>query len=508
MNEIRYIRLEDITPSPRNPRKHFDKDELQELAQSIRHHGILQPITVRPLHDPIFNEETGDVVDIAEGKYEIVCGERRYRASKIAMLQVMPAIVRELSDDQAMDIMITENLQRKDVDPFEEAEAFQYLSQRGATFQELAERFGKSQSYIFNRLKLDNLIPELRKLYQDKKINVTHCIRLSKVSREMQEELYNQHYADDCNWYSLRECKLSQLESRIQNLSRSLENPGFDTTGCKNCMNNSSIANLFDDLKPVCYDKTCYNNKCVEYEYGRIVSLMEAKPDLLVLESWDPNNALFKEKHPEIMVWDHNNIEGVRCVADLNADEIRQKMEEGYRPACSLFGDEEILAKTYSGRLNAMEKADMEFDKKIKIRNLENMIREKRLAETKRCILEMDDDKLTNVLRKSDKRRETFESYVIFHFFKSIPWSDPLRQQLSDNIYDHENEKILRLIRKNPGKAEVIMLRGMLAMFSAQQDEILEKFCKELFPEQLAASASIVEKQEKKLNKLKSELQC
>ncbi len=164
--EIKNIPISEVHPSPMNPRKTFDEDALQELTDNIRQQGLIQPITVRPKVIAGVEPGSGDTVAIPDG-YEIVCGERRYRAmSKLngeapEQWPTISAIVREMTDDEAFDAMITENLQRKDVDPIEEAYAFSQLLEKGSTAEEVALRFGKSVRFVQDRVKLNNLIPEL-----------------------------------------------------------------------------------------------------------------------------------------------------------------------------------------------------------------------------------------------------------------------------------------------------------------------------------------------------------
>lgn len=164
--EIKNIPISEVHPSPMNPRKTFDEDALQELTDNIRQQGLIQPITVRPKVIEGVEPGSGDTVAIPDG-YEIVCGERRYRAmSKLngeapEQWPTISAIVREMTDDEAFDAMITENLQRKDVDPIEEAYAFSQLLEKGSTAEEVALRFGKSVRFVQDRVKLNNLIPEL-----------------------------------------------------------------------------------------------------------------------------------------------------------------------------------------------------------------------------------------------------------------------------------------------------------------------------------------------------------
>ena len=151
--EVQNIPIGEVHPSPMNPRKTFDEDALQELADNIRQQGLIQPITVRPRIIEGTEPGSGDAVAIPDG-YEIVCGERRYRALSALNKEnpeqwaTIAAIVREMTDDEAFDAMITENLQRKDVDPIEEAYAFGQLLEKGNTAEEVALRFGKSVRFV------------------------------------------------------------------------------------------------------------------------------------------------------------------------------------------------------------------------------------------------------------------------------------------------------------------------------------------------------------------------
>ena len=145
------IEVSRINPSPRNPRKTFSETDLAELAQNIRNQGLLQPITVRPV-----------------GKtYEIVCGERRYKAVKKnaeddkVKKATIACIVKEMSDEEAFEAMITENLQRKDVDPIEEAFAFGELVKSGKSIDEIAARFGKTKRFVQERCKLNPTLTPL-----------------------------------------------------------------------------------------------------------------------------------------------------------------------------------------------------------------------------------------------------------------------------------------------------------------------------------------------------------
>lgn len=154
------LRLDRLHESPFNPRRVFTA--LDELAADIKAQGVLQPIVVRPIVPPLFDAGAATEPDAVAG-HEIVCGHRRFRAAQLAGLSEIPALVRPMTDEQARLAQISENLSRKDVHPFEEAEGFQALMRdHGHTADQLAEQFGKSRSYVYGRLKLLQACAEIR----------------------------------------------------------------------------------------------------------------------------------------------------------------------------------------------------------------------------------------------------------------------------------------------------------------------------------------------------------
>lgn len=191
-----------VKPSPMNPRKTIDEAAIAELAENIEAQGLIQPITVRPVafYDRV---ENGKVITTPKA-FEIVCGERRYRAfSKLneshpdGSFSKIPAIVRVMTDAEAFDAMITENLQRQDVDPIEEAFAFAQLIKTGKTAEEIAVRFGKSIRFVQDRVKLNSLIPELMVALKDDKMSIAAAMIISKLNEKDQQQFYktySQHY--------------------------------------------------------------------------------------------------------------------------------------------------------------------------------------------------------------------------------------------------------------------------------------------------------------------------
>lgn len=160
-NEIVTMKISQIEPNRTQPRRSFDEEALQELANSIADHGVLQPILVRP---QIY------------GGYQIVAGERRYRASRMAGLTEIPAIVRELDDSQTMQLALIENLQRQDLSPMEEAQGYRTLMDSyGFSQEEVARTVGKSRSAVANTLRLLGLPEEIKPLLTDGKLSAGHA---------------------------------------------------------------------------------------------------------------------------------------------------------------------------------------------------------------------------------------------------------------------------------------------------------------------------------------------
>ena len=155
------------------PRKHFDEASLAELAASIQEHGIIQPLTVRKL---------------ASGYYQIIAGERRWRAARLAGLSEVPVIVIEADDRKAAELAMIENLQREDLNPMEEAAGFQSLIETyHMTQEEAATRVGKSRSAVTNALRLLSLTPSVRKLVEEGKLSAGHACALLPLSPAVQE---------------------------------------------------------------------------------------------------------------------------------------------------------------------------------------------------------------------------------------------------------------------------------------------------------------------------------
>jgi ParB family chromosome partitioning protein len=167
--QIREVPIAKILPNPAQPRLSYDEESLTELADSIREHGVLQPILVRP----------------AGTKYELIAGERRWRASGMAGRETIPAIVVEFDEQTALEVSIIENLQREDVSPLEEAVMFRKMTDTfGYSVRQLAQKVGKDKGYVENRLRLTDAPADIRELVSLRKDTISHAYELMKIGDE------------------------------------------------------------------------------------------------------------------------------------------------------------------------------------------------------------------------------------------------------------------------------------------------------------------------------------
>ena len=260
-----------VHPSTDNHRKTFNDASLQELAESIREVGVLQAIAVRPR---------------TEGGYEIIYGERRYRASLLAGAKTIKAAVyNNVTDDEAEDMSLSENLQREQVRPTEEARAFKRLLEKGRyDIYSLAGRFGRSEKYIYTRLKLNELYAPIGELLDNETITISVAEEISTYEPNIQKDVYEKHLkegnGEDWTGYTLNLFK-RYFEKYY---TTDLEQYKFDKTECKACVHNAANYNLFAEHNGCGH---CTNRKCLEAKNAAHVAketekLLKSDPKLVV----------------------------------------------------------------------------------------------------------------------------------------------------------------------------------------------------------------------------------
>jgi ParB family transcriptional regulator, chromosome partitioning protein len=197
---VRNIPVDRIAANPNQPRMHFDEESLNELAASIREHGVLQPILVRPAGEP--------------QRYQLVAGERRWRAAQKAGLHEVPALIEQIDDDTALEIAIIENLQREDLSPLEEAMMYERMTrEHGYSVRRLAQKIGKDKGYIENRLRLAGAPTEIKQLVSLRKDTLSHAYELLKVDNPRKRQRLAEQVASG-------ELSLVKLRQRIEGRSR------------------------------------------------------------------------------------------------------------------------------------------------------------------------------------------------------------------------------------------------------------------------------------------------
>lgn len=222
---IQYINVENIIPNRFQPRLTFDENALKDLASSIKEHGIIQPLVLRKL---------------SNDKYEIIAGERRYKASQIAGLNKVPAIIADLDDNTSAEVALVENLQRRNLSAIEEAKSYKKLLDRGYLTQEqLAKRLGISQSSVANKVRLLNLPEEVQDALMSEKISERHARSLLSLSNP-------QDQIDMLNKIIENRLTVRQLDNEIKKLN---EPAPEEPTSRFNILNNEENKNLLNQIE-------------------------------------------------------------------------------------------------------------------------------------------------------------------------------------------------------------------------------------------------------------------
>jgi ParB family transcriptional regulator, chromosome partitioning protein len=275
---FQFLALDTIHESAANPRRTFEESRLHELAESIRQHGLIQPITVRP----------------NSGGFEIVAGARRFRAAQLAELFAIPARIVDIDDAQALEWALVENAMRVDVHPYEEAEGFQRLLDiPGYDVATLVEKSGKSASHIYARLSLLQLIPEMAEAFTQERITASHANLIARIPQESQAAAFEQCWRKDWKDDEAHLLPAKFLSAWIQsNLYLSLADAPFDREdqtlnpaagACSTCPRRSgyNTALFADVISDQCLDGKCFQTKITEHIDREIA----ARPELIQIEN-------------------------------------------------------------------------------------------------------------------------------------------------------------------------------------------------------------------------------
>lgn len=280
MTEFKQIPLSEIHPDKNQPRKFFDDHAIKELTDSIVQKGVLQPVMVRPNGNG----------------YILVCGERRLKASTAAGLKDVPAVIRNLTDEEALEIQFIENIQRSDVHPMDEATTFKQMLENKVhayTIADIAAKINKPESYVAHRLALNNLIKPLQKEFWSGKFLIGHAVLFARLSPDDQKLVDK-----DCREWSSKEFKsVNEVRSYIDiNIMNNLSSATFkkdDVTlnpemgACTTCQFRSGAnATLFNDIKETdrCFKPVCFEKKSNAAIVATVKDLIEQRPETIFLD--------------------------------------------------------------------------------------------------------------------------------------------------------------------------------------------------------------------------------
>lgn len=289
-SELKMVAMDEISVSKTNPRKTFDKDALKELEESVKQHGVLQPILVRSL--------------VPAGKkskpFELVCGERRYRAATAAGLTEIPCNIRMLTDDEAFELQIIENLERKDVHPLEEAFAFKRMIDSGRyTLEDVAAKLAKPVRFVVQRLKFNDLIDEVATDFRNGVIGVGHAILLARL-----EPVYQKEHFDDARtgWRADPDNPdygtIHELRGAIEDHTIELESAPFplddaelvkSAGACSTCLKRTKCNPvLFEDMKDSdrCMDDKCYDKKEEAFIVKEALNIIDQAQQIILVSGW------------------------------------------------------------------------------------------------------------------------------------------------------------------------------------------------------------------------------
>jgi ParB family chromosome partitioning protein len=322
---FQFLAIDQIHESTTNPRRTFDEAKLYELAESIKHNGLIQPITVRPNNQG----------------FEIVAGARRYRAAQLAELFSVPSRIVEIDDAKALEWQLVENSQRVDVHPYEEAQGFQRLLDiPGYDVAALVEKSGKSASHVYARLSLLQLIPTVAEAFTQERITASHANLLARLPQEAQATAYEQCWRKDWQDKEPHLLPAKHLAAWIQaNLYLSLADAPFDREdptlnpaagACTTCPRRSGYnTTLFCDVQgDQCLDGSCYHSK-VEAFLDREIA---AHPGLVQIENGWRNP---KEQRPGAVQRGH--VREIEAATD-NPDAERVMPCEAAKAAIVVYG--------------------------------------------------------------------------------------------------------------------------------------------------------------------------
>ncbi len=325
MIELRTVPIEDLRESPTNPRKRYKEQKLEELTQSVRESGIQIPLLVRP---------TGGDLRDSGAMWEIVAGSRRYRASRRAGLMDVPVMVRSMTDDQVLEVQLLENEQREDVHPLEQAIGYQRLAERGNTAPAIAAKLGCSESHVYKRLKLLDLVDDIQQSFLDDRITAEHAILIARLQPRDQEKAFKEVFKNSDQAISVKSLAWwieYNVHLDLKNAPFSLKDENLlpDVGACVNCPKRTgfNIA-LFADIQKedTCTDGSCFQKKVKAHIDWKLAAQETQGKELLKISSdWSTKKSGPIAKDKYTVLQGKND----RCGLEQKAIVVTGKQDKG-----------------------------------------------------------------------------------------------------------------------------------------------------------------------------------
>jgi ParB/RepB/Spo0J family partition protein len=388
------VALDAIVPSPLNPRRHRNKLQDADLMASISTHGILTPLLVRPLE--------------TSGKYQIAAGHRRYEAAQKLSLAALPVQIRQMDDREYMEILHVENLQREDVHPMDEAIGYKKLLEQGYDVATLCARLGKSETHVYQQLKLNELIKEAQKLFLEDKMSFGHAIILARLEKNQQKDILAHHlftHLDEAvPVRQLGEYVRRCLYLDLGNIPWSLDDEELlrEAGSCSRCPKRTgSNPSLFTDIeKNICTDRACFEKKM----QAHIANEIRLRPTLVRFSDYAANHRN-----------DRTVLTSATCrriwgkSAECGSAEEAIVIDGGERGKTIFVCRDKACAKhrLQSGRANGIQGLDSAMRKKHRA---EKTFRHKLFSEIRNKVQSLPGDKVTRIIARAMWRRVAGDS--------------------------------------------------------------------------------------------------
>ena len=433
--------------------KDLSERSLKDLAASIKQDGVLQSILVRP-HES------------ESGRYRLIAGERRLRASRIAGLTDIPAVIKEVNGNDAFKLQMVENLQRENVHPLNEAEGFKYLLDNDETMTttELALKFGKSESYILQRLKLNELIFEGKRDFLANRMSIGHALIIARLTKEDQKNAI-EHTTRYQGGYG----PVNSLQEYVdRNIINDLGAAPFKTDdaalmpsagACTNCPKRSGASKLlFADIKDKdrCIDRNCFFAKCQQFLFIKTKKVIETKPEVVLLTDYNSPN----EKIAELI--ESHNIRLLKEYNDFSDHNKSGTKVKGLWVSGSDAGKMQTVYLTKNGNKSNASETESEEDIIAKIKQRINRGKELDNEKVYARILESLKEHPTQKKDCNKKLLPDEEAFLWFVILDKAKWDLKPELKKAIGVSKDRPEKLYNALRNLTADKKAFMLRKVM----------------------------------------------